>query len=61
MHEQRTAIEEPPWNSGGGVGLNQLLFARNLTLNVDAAQNYKYMFGPHKGPLPHLKYHSERI
>ena len=26
--------------------------AQDLTLNSDAAPNYKYMFVPHMGPLP---------
>ena len=28
--------------------------AQNHTLNSDVALNYKYMFGQHRGPLPHL-------
>ena len=42
---------------GGGAagrGLKPILLAQNLTYNSDAAQNYKYMFGQHRGPLPHL-------
>ena len=32
-------------------GLKQVLFVRNLTLNSDAAPNYKiYRFGPSRGP-----------
>ena len=27
------------------MGLKLVLLARNLTLNVDAASNYRYMFG----------------
>ena len=42
----------------GGVGLKQVLIARNLTLNSyavtlysDAVTNYKYIFSPHRGHL----------
>ena len=35
-------------------GLKPFLFARNPTLNSDAAPVYKHKFGPHGGPLPHL-------
>ena len=45
---------------GGGceVGGKQVLLAQNLTLNSYAAPNYKYMFGPHRGPL-YVKHDSE--
>ena len=37
------------------VGWLQLvLLTRNLALNSDAIPSYKYMFGPYRGPLPHL-------
>ena len=36
------------------VGLKPVLLARKLTLNSDAALNYKKMFGPRRGPLSHL-------
>ena len=42
------------WGGGGEGwvrGLRPILLAQNLTYNSDAAQNYKYMFGPHRGPL----------
>ena len=26
-----------------------------MMLNTDAAPNYRHMFGPHRGPLPHLR------
>ena len=32
-------------------GLKPVLLRRNLTLNSDAAPRYKYMYGPHRGPL----------
>ena len=35
------------------VRLKPVVLARNLALNSDAAPNYKHMFGPHRGPLPH--------
>ena len=40
----------------GGMGITLVLLAGNLTLNSDAAPNYKYMFGPNRGPkaLLHL-------
>ena len=38
----------------GVVGLKPVLLALNLTLNSNVAPNYKYMFGPHWGPLTHL-------
>ena len=31
-----------------------VMFTRNFTLNSHAAPNYKYMIGPHIGPLPHM-------
>ena len=34
--------------------LKRVLLTRNLSLNSDAAPNHKYMFGPHRCPLPHL-------
>ena len=38
----------------GGWGVRKPVFLMpNLTVNSDAAPNYKYMFGPHKGPLAH--------
>ena len=65
--QRRTATEEPQFNGQyetysvcvcvwvyAGVGEGKsVLFARNLTLNSDATPNYKYMFGPHRGPPPH--------
>ena len=38
------------------TGALNVLFAQNLavSLNSDAAQNNKYMFGTQRGPLPHL-------
>ena len=30
-------------------GLKPILPVRNIILNSDAAQNYKHMFGPHRG------------
>ena len=35
-------------------GDENVLLARNLTLKSAAAINKIYMFGPHRGPLPHL-------
>ena len=35
-------------------GLKQVILVLNLTLNSDAVPNYKYMFGAHRSPLPHL-------
>ena len=35
-------------------GLKLVLLARNLAFNADAVQNYKYIFGPHRGPLSRL-------
>ena len=37
---------------GVGMGLKLVLLARNLIFNYDDSPNYKYMFGPHRGPLP---------
>ena len=37
-----------------GKGLKPVLLARNLTLNVEVASNYKHMFRPHRGPVLHL-------
>ena len=34
--------------------IKSVLLASNFAFNSDAAPNYKYMFGPHRGPLPHL-------
>ena len=34
---------------GGGGAIKIVLIARNLILNSDAAPNYKYMFGEHRG------------
>ena len=39
---------------GGRSGLKQILLARSLTLNSEAAPDYIYMFGPHMGPRPYL-------
>ena len=39
---------------GMGVGLKLVLLMRNLAPNFDAVPNYKYMFGPRRGPPPHL-------
>ena len=38
----------------GGGCLKLVLVARNLAFNSNANPNYKYMFGPHKGPQPDL-------
>ena len=38
----------------GMGGFKLVLFARSLTLNSDAAPNYKHMFKLHTGPLPHV-------
>ena len=37
---------------GGGGGLKPVL--HETSPFSDAAPNYKYMNGPHRGPLPHL-------
>ena len=66
--QRRTTTEESPcygyyeitlgWGGGGGgggrVALEPVLIARNLSLNSDAAPNYKFGFGQHRGILPHL-------
>ena len=45
----------------GGVcvcgGVKPDLVSRNITINSDAAPNYKHMLGPHMSPLPHSKAH----
>ena len=38
--------------------LKPILLARNLTLNSDAAPNYKQMFGLHRHPLYHSETHT---
>ena len=41
---------------GGGRGsLKIVLLARNLTLNSNAAPNYKHVFGALRGPLSFLQ------
>ena len=45
--QQRNCLETVSRNI---FGLESVLLARNLTLNSDAAANYKYMFGPHWSP-----------
>ena len=37
----------------GALMVKSVLLAQNLTLNSDAAPNYKHLFGPHGGLLPH--------
>ena len=48
-----TAKEETYWNSQLEIYLRPkpALLVLNLTLNSDAAPNYKYMFGPNRGHL----------
>ena len=36
------------------TGLKPVFLVLNITLNSDAALNYKYMFCPRMGSLPHL-------
>ena len=38
---------------GGGEGLKSVVLARKLALNSDSPSNNKYVFGPHRGDLPH--------
>ena len=55
--QRRTATEEPPWNGQSDnywVGAKPALLSRNLTLNSNASLNYKHIYGPRNGPLPHL-------
>ena len=51
-----TALKWSVGNYLGWCGLYYFFFffARNLTHNSDAAPNYIYIFGPHRGLLPHL-------
>ena len=52
---QQTAFERTVGNLLGWCwGLEPVLIAWNLTFNYDAAPNYKYIFGPHRGPLPDM-------
>ena len=53
MHEITDAQTKKDFNRGTSFE-GPILLARNPALNSDAAPNYKYMIGPHRGPLPHL-------
>ena len=56
ISNRRTTLEDKKNYLGAwGRGLKPFLLARKLTLYSDAAPNYKYMFGPYRGPLPHLR------
>ena len=62
-HKKRTSTEEPPWTVSrkttwggeGVVGLKPVLLPRLFTLHSDPNSNYKYVFGPHRGALPHMR------
>ena len=47
---EKNSDREPPWNDHrtycgvSGMGLKLVLLDRNLALNTDTAQNYKYMY-----------------
>ena len=51
-------VYECVWRRGGvgeaeWVELKPVLLACNLTINYDAAPNYKHKFGPHRDRLAH--------
>ena len=57
-HTNKTELQHrKPRGARGGRGRREgvlNLYIRAKPRNSDAASKYKYIFGPHKGPLPNL-------